>query len=319
MNELINLGNGQYVKVTMLKGEKGSNIATITKTATSGLTDTYTITLTDGSTTTFDVTNGSSIDHVTKTSTVGSVDTYTIYLTDGTVGGTFEVNNAVATIDQNFSATSTNPLMNKTLTNIIAGVENGSTASKTYNANDIILRNDSLYMVTTTVASGTAWADGVNISEKTIGELVGEVKSALTANSNMFYFDYQNGKYGYNTDPSRGAGTFSPFSGGGAKLIGTYTSTTNIDVSAYGATSASQFLAVAQSVSTSTASQYIEGVSSYGYKSASCSFSAPSLSLSGTTLRLTIGSVSGSGSVTNVTASASTNNRVKVYFVGDIS
>ena len=42
MNELINLGNGQMVKVTMLKGERGSNIATITKTGTSGLTDTYT-------------------------------------------------------------------------------------------------------------------------------------------------------------------------------------------------------------------------------------------------------------------------------------
>lgn len=179
MNELINLGNGQFVKVTMLKGERGSNIATITKTGTSGLTDTYTITLTDGSTTTFEVTNGSSIDHIDKTSTVGSVDTYTIYLTDGTVGGTFEVNNAIATVEQNFSTTSENPLMNKTLTNIIAGVENGSTASKTYYKNDIILRNDSLYMVTTTVASGTAWADGVNIEEKTLGELIGEVKSAL--------------------------------------------------------------------------------------------------------------------------------------------
>ena len=180
MNELINLGNGQFVKVTMLKGERGSNIATITKTGTSGLTDTYTITLTDGSTTTFEVTNGSSIDHIEKTSTVGSVDTYTIYLTDGTVGGTFEVNNAIATVEQNFSTTSENPLMNKTLTNIIAGVENGATASQTYNENDIILRNDSLYMVTTTVASGTAWADGVNIEEKTLGELIGEVKSDLS-------------------------------------------------------------------------------------------------------------------------------------------
>jgi hypothetical protein len=37
MNELINLGNGQFVKVTMLKGEKGSNIATITKQTQVGL------------------------------------------------------------------------------------------------------------------------------------------------------------------------------------------------------------------------------------------------------------------------------------------
>lgn len=179
MNEIINLGNGQFVKVTMLKGERGSNIATITKTGTSGLVDTYTITLTDGSTTSFEVKNGSSIDHITKTSSVGSVDTYTIYLTDGTVGGTFEVNNAIATVEQNFSATSTNPLMNKTLTNIIAGVENGSTASKTYYANDLILRNDSLYEVSTTVAVGSAWADGVNISETTLGDLVSQINADL--------------------------------------------------------------------------------------------------------------------------------------------
>ena len=179
MNEIINLGNGQFIKVTMFKGERGSNIATITKTGTSGLVDTYTITLTDGSTTSFEVKNGSSIDHITKTSSVGSVDTYTIYLTDGTVGGTFEVNNAIATVEQNFSSTSTNPLMNKTLTNIIAGVENGSTASKTYYANDLILRNDSLYEVSTTVAVGSAWADGVNISETTLGDLVSQINADL--------------------------------------------------------------------------------------------------------------------------------------------
>ena len=220
MNELINLGNGQYVKVTMLKGEKGSNIATITKTETSGLTDTYTITLTDGSTTTFEVTNGSSIDHIEKTSTVGAVDTYTIYLTDGTVGGTFTVNNAIATVEQNFSTTSTNSLMNKTLTNIIAGVENGATASQTYNENDIILRNDSLYVVTTTVASGTAWADGVNIEEKTLGELIGTINTHLTASNDApfrFGYDSDTDEYGYIVDEG-GADTFRPFKDPGSGL-----------------------------------------------------------------------------------------------------
>lgn len=95
MNELINLGNGQFVKVTMLKGEKGSNIATITKTGTSGLVDTYTVTLTDGSTTTFEVTNGSSIESIEKTGTVGLVDIYTITLTNGETS-TFEVTNGNA-------------------------------------------------------------------------------------------------------------------------------------------------------------------------------------------------------------------------------
>lgn len=39
-------------------GETGNGIANISKTGTSGLVDTYTITYTDGTTTTFTVTNG---------------------------------------------------------------------------------------------------------------------------------------------------------------------------------------------------------------------------------------------------------------------
>ena len=39
-----------------------------------------------------------------------------------------------------------------------------------------------------------------------------EIDSSLIANSNHFYFDYKNGKYGFNTDSSRGADTFVPFS-----------------------------------------------------------------------------------------------------------
>lgn len=92
MNELINLGNGQFVKITMLKGEKGSDIQSIVKTSTSDLVDTYTITLTDGSTHTFTVTNGSSIYSIEKTSSVGLVDTYTITLTNGDTS-TFQVTN----------------------------------------------------------------------------------------------------------------------------------------------------------------------------------------------------------------------------------
>ena len=41
---------------------------------------------------------------------------------------------------------------------------------------------------------------------------IDELNSSLVANSNHFYFDYKNGKYGYNTSPNRGADTFFPFS-----------------------------------------------------------------------------------------------------------
>ena len=37
------------------------------------------------------------------------------------------------------------------------------------------------------------------------------LNSNLSANNNHFYFDYKDGKYGYNTDPNRGADTFVPF------------------------------------------------------------------------------------------------------------
>lgn len=49
-------------------GENGKGISSITKTSTSGLVDTYTITFSDGTTTTFNVTNGSNatVDIVTS-------------------------------------------------------------------------------------------------------------------------------------------------------------------------------------------------------------------------------------------------------------
>ena len=36
----------------------------------------------------------------------------------------------------------------------------------------------------------------------------------MVANNKHFYFDYKNGKYGYNTNPNRGADTFVPFNNG---------------------------------------------------------------------------------------------------------
>ena len=77
-------------KIVMLKGEQGKDgttIKSVEKTASSGLTDTYTITLTDGSTSTFNVTNGK----------------------DG------ELTN----LDDTLSTTSTNPIQNKAVANAI--------------------------------------------------------------------------------------------------------------------------------------------------------------------------------------------------------
>lgn len=80
------------VKTLMLKGQEGQSIKSIEKTGTSGLVDTYTITLTDGTTSTFTVTNGKEISNISKTGTSGLVDTYTITFNDGTTS-TFTVTN----------------------------------------------------------------------------------------------------------------------------------------------------------------------------------------------------------------------------------
>ena len=55
-------------KVVGDDGEAGNGIASITKTGTSGLVDTYTITYDDGTTTTFTVTNGSNASVTIQTS-----------------------------------------------------------------------------------------------------------------------------------------------------------------------------------------------------------------------------------------------------------
>lgn len=74
------------------KGDTGTSITQITKTSTSGLVDTYTVTMSNGTTTTFTVKNGSEIESVVKTSTVGLVDTYTVTMTNGDTH-TFTVTN----------------------------------------------------------------------------------------------------------------------------------------------------------------------------------------------------------------------------------
>ena len=79
-------------KVVMLKGADGAGITDIKKTSTNVLTDTYTVTLSDGRKQTFNVTNGKGISSIKKTGASGLTDTYTITYNDGTTS-TFTVTN----------------------------------------------------------------------------------------------------------------------------------------------------------------------------------------------------------------------------------
>ena len=100
--------NVSDAKVVMLKGEKGSDIASIEKTASDGLVDSYTITLTDGEKHTFNVANGSSIASIKKTSSSGLTDTYTVTLTNDDTT-TFNVTNGNGIVS--IEKTSTNALI----------------------------------------------------------------------------------------------------------------------------------------------------------------------------------------------------------------
>ena len=102
---------------------------------------------------------------------------------------------------------------------------------------------------------------------------------------------------------------------GTAIYLGEYSSNTEIDVSNLNATSVNQFLAVALNNSSSN-SRYSEGMSAYGYPYANGTFTAPTLALnsSNTTLALTVGTLSASQNY----ISSSSNNKVKVYYVGNI-
>lgn len=80
------------IKSMNIKGEPGKGINSILKTSSSGNIDVYTITYTNGETTSFTVTNGKSgekgesgrgILNISKTNSDGNVDTYTIFYTDG--------------------------------------------------------------------------------------------------------------------------------------------------------------------------------------------------------------------------------------------
>lgn len=83
------------------QGDTGNGIASITKTGTAVLTDTYTILFTDGTSTTFTVENGKGISGIEKTATTGLVDTYTITFNDSTTS-TFTVTNGngIASVTQ---------------------------------------------------------------------------------------------------------------------------------------------------------------------------------------------------------------------------
>lgn len=86
------------------QGETGNGIVGISKTGTDVLMDIYTISFTDGSITTFRVTNGKGIVNIAKTGSEGLVDTYTITFNDAS-STTFTVTNGANGVKGDTGAT----------------------------------------------------------------------------------------------------------------------------------------------------------------------------------------------------------------------
>ena len=113
-------------------GATGNGIASITKTSTSGLTDTYTITFTNGNTTIFTVSNGKGIVSVEKTGTNLLADTYTITYNDNTTSSFVIMNGkGIASIE----LTSTSDLVD---TYTITYNDNTTTTYNVTNGNGIL-------------------------------------------------------------------------------------------------------------------------------------------------------------------------------------
>ena len=170
-------------KIVMLEGEQGkdgTNIKSVEKSASDGLTDTYTITLTDGSKSSFNVTNGKGISSIEKT----SANTYKINYNDGT---TLTI---TLDVDTELSTTSTNPVQNKAIAEGInaiqsqivptASIESGETASKAYSKGDFLVKDGILYKVTKDIAKGDTLTVGTNIAMATFGSELSEISARLS-------------------------------------------------------------------------------------------------------------------------------------------
>ena len=171
----------------------GRGIVSIVKTATNGLIDTYTITYTDNTTSTFTVTNGSTgvgISSITKTSTSGLVDTYTITFTNNDTS-TFTVTNGKDGTDgaeyyQYLLPSATCP------ETIDAEYHSGINYTKLYSSQRNIAAGDLLFVI-----YGTANSKGQNTQVLVLTSVTTSGSSAVEGNFKPLYFaDGEQGEQG---------------------------------------------------------------------------------------------------------------------------
>ena len=165
------------VKVMLIKGADGSSIGTIEKTSTSGLVDTYTITLTDETTSTFEVTNGNYIVSIEKTETDNLIDTYTITMADGSTS-TFTVTNGSQGANEN-----------------LADIVLTLVAQKDYDVNEHIIYEDVYYIVTQPIQEGDSIVIGTNVEQRKVGDEISSLVNIRVENAILYL-----PRIGYNVD-----------------------------------------------------------------------------------------------------------------------
>lgn len=152
------------------KGETGNGIQSVAKTGTSGtnpVVDTYTITYTNGQTTTFQITNGIKGDTgATPELTIGTVTT-------GEVGS-----DAAATI----TGTPEHPVLGLTLprgaTGDVTNLAGTFSSASAYSAGDYVIYNDLLYVFNADHAAGS-WT-GTDATQVKVGTELSALKEDLT-------------------------------------------------------------------------------------------------------------------------------------------
>lgn len=83
-------------------------------------------------------------------------------------------------------------------------------ASSTYAVGDYVSYQKHIYKCNTAILTAEAW-NASHWTQTTLGEEIETVNNSLVVNGTTFYFDIQNGVKGMNTNPNRGADTFTPF------------------------------------------------------------------------------------------------------------
>ena len=192
-------------------GATGNGIASISKTGTSGLVDTYTITFTDGTTTTFTVTNGADGD-VVQSDWNEDDSTADDYIKNkpslaavATSGDYDDLSNkpSIPTVPTNVSAftndagylTAHQDISGKAdKTNLASIFETGSTATQAISSGTYFYLNGSLVKATAAISIGDTFTSETNYSAVTAGGL-NELNSKLVYGSDTDKFLRNDGQW----------------------------------------------------------------------------------------------------------------------------